>query len=205
MRAQDLLECMAPLFPADFFTHTVEVKKKATELPDLSALLGEESYAEVSLYWKEEGIGGVITADYPLEESYFPGYEKGDAWELFIDTRDNKQSAIPSRFCHHFVILGASIDGVHALEISKCRAEDSHSLCDPTEIQVQVEKKKKGYVMHFFFPKEILHGYDPVQYPKFGFAYRIHRYKGKPQHFSISSTYMDIWQSPALWASITLN
>lgn len=204
MRAQDLLECMAPLFPADFFSHTVEIKKKGSELPDLSELLAEEYFAKVFLQCCEEEIILKVTADYPLEESYFPDYDKGDAWEFFIDTRDNKQSGIPSRFCHHFIVHGASIGGVHAQEISKCRAEDSHPLCDPTEIHVSVEKRKKGYEMKVFFPKEILHGYDLTAYPKIGFAYRIHRYKAKPQHFPLSGKYIDIWQNPSLWASILL-
>lgn len=204
MRAQDLLECMAPLFPADFFSHTLEVKRKGSALPDLSELLAEESFAEVLLQWNEEEIKIKVEAEYPLEESYFPDYHKGDAWEFFIDTRDNKQSGVPSRFCHNFLVHGASIGGVHAQEISKGRAEDSHPLCDPSDIRVEVSKKKKGYEMTVCFPKEILHGYDPIAYPRIGFAYRIHRYKAKPQHFPFSSKYIDMWQNPSFWASLLL-
>jgi hypothetical protein len=195
---------MAPLFPADFFTQTVAVKKQGAVLPDLSSLLAEDCIAEVSFDWSEEGIGVKVAADYLLEECYFPQYEKGDAWEFFFDVRDNKQSSIPSRFCHHFLVHGASIDGIHAREISKCRAEDSHPLCDPVEIVVNILNTKKGYEMKVFFPKEILHGYDPIQFAQIGFAYRIHRYKGSPQHFPVSGKYIDLWQNPALWASILL-
>ena len=106
MRAQDLLEGMDPLFPADFFSYNIEIGQAATELPDLSDLLDEESFASLSLSWSPEGVFGLFHIKKPLEASSFPDYMKGDAIELFIDTRDNKKSGFASRFCHQFVFLG---------------------------------------------------------------------------------------------------
>ncbi len=204
MRAQDLLEGMDPLFPVDFFSCNIEIGKAVTELPDLSDLLAEEAFATLLLSWDLEGISGFFHIKKPLEDSAFPDYMKGDAIELFIDTRDNKKSGFASRFCHQFVFLGKEVNGVRAQEITKFRAEDTHPLCDPSEIFLEIKEKKGGYEVAFTLPKEILHGYDPLQFSRLGFAYRVHRYKGMPQHFPFSSKYFEPLKHPSLWASLLL-
>jgi len=204
MRAQDLLAGMDPLFPADFFRCHVEVGKKSTLLPDVSDLLGEEAISSLSLSWNEEGISGVFYIKKALESSVFPEYAKGDAIELFLDTRDNKQSGFVTRFCHHFVFLGRQVEGVLGQEITKFRPEDAHPLCDPSEIVLEVQDKKQAYEVRFTLPKEILYGYDPLQFARLGCAYRVHRYKGKPLHFPFSGHYFEPMKHPSLWASLLL-
>ncbi|MBS0627301.1 MAG: hypothetical protein JSS09_03715 [Verrucomicrobia bacterium] len=204
MRPQDLLEGMDPLFPADFFKFNIEIKQTLTLLPDFSDLLGEDSLSSLSLSWSDSGLSGVFSIKNPLEASFFPDFIKGDAIELFLDTRDNKKSGFATKFCHHFVFLGKEVNGVRVQEITKFRLEDAHTLCDPAEILFKVIEKKGGYEATFTLPKEVLHGYDPLQFSKLGLAYRIHRYKGKPMHFPFSGKYFEPLQHPSLWASLLL-
>ena len=204
MRPQDLLEGMDSLFPADFFTYNIEIGQSATDLPDLSDLLAEEPLSSLSLSWSVEGISGLFRVKKSLETSLFPDYSKGDAVEIFIDTRDNKKAGFASRFCHQFVFLGKEVNGIRAQEITKFRAEDMHPLCDPSDIFLEIKEKKESYEVTFTLPKEILYGYDPLQFSRLGFAYRIHRYKGKPEHFPFSSKYFEPLKHPSLWASLLL-
>jgi hypothetical protein len=204
MRPQDLLEGMDALFPADFFSYNIEIGKEATALPDLSDLLAEKALGSLSLSWSEDGISGLFSIKKELETSLFPDYNKGDAIEVFIDTRDNKKSSFASRFCHQFVFLGKEVNGVYAQEVTKFRQEDTHPLCDPSEIILEVKEKKGSYEVAFTLPKEILHGYDPLQFSRLGFSYRIHQYKGRSQDFPFSSKYFEPLRHPALWASLLL-
>ncbi|MES2199819.1 MAG: hypothetical protein V4489_06595 [Chlamydiota bacterium] len=204
MRPQDLLEGMDPLFPADFFNYSIEIGQTLTELPDLSDLLAEESLGSLSLSWSPEEISGLICIKKPLETSLFPDYDKGDAIEIFLDTRDNKKSGFVSRFCHQFVFLGKEVNGIRAQEITKFRLEDTHPLCDSSDIFLEIKEKKESYEVAFTLPKEILHGYDPLQFSRLGFAYRIHQHKGKPRHFPFSSKYFEPLKHPSLWASLLL-
>ncbi len=204
MKVQDLIEEMDPLFPADFFTCQVKIGKTLTVLPDVSDLLAEESFGSLALSWSPEGITGLLSVKRPLEASFFPEYTKGDAFELFIDTRNNKKAGFVNRFCHKFVFLGQEANEVRALEMTKFRSEDAHPLCDSEDIIQQVKKKKDGYEIAFTLPGGILHGYDPTQFSELGLAYRIHGFKGKPQNFPFSGRYTDPLQHPSLWASLLL-
>lgn len=209
MKSQAILEWMDPLFPADFLLCSVEIgkvkdHKKLTTLPDFSELLAEEPFAELSLGWNEEGILGCLEVNQSIQASFFPSYIKGDALELFIDTRDNKQAASASSFCHQFIFLPEEVGGVSGQEITRFRGEDAHTLCDPSLLYLERSMSKKGYTLFFRIPKEALHGYDPVEFPRIGFAYRIHRHKGKPSHFPFSSKNFEPLSHPNLWASLML-
>jgi len=204
MKPQDLIESMDPFFPADFFRLELEIRERETELPDLSGMLAEESFASVSLSWSPEGIQCTFEVKEPLTGSFFPDYDKGDAIEIFIDTRDNKSASFASRFCHRFVILGEEVSGIKAQEITRFRSEDSHPLCDPEDIDVEIKKKRSGYDAIITLPKVVLYGYDPLQFAGIGFAYRIHRQKNTPQHFPFSTKHFEPLQHPALWASLLL-
>lgn len=204
MKPQDLLESMDPLYPADFLSYQVKIGKKMTALPDLSSLLDEESFSQVELAWDLDALSGVFFIEKAVDACFFPDYNKGDAIEVFIDTRDNKQSSIVTKFCHHFLFLPEEASGVQAQEITRFRLEDSHVLCDTDAITFEVKKKKTSYELHFTLSKEILHGYDPSQSSRIGFAYRVHRYKSTPGHFPLPGRYFEPMQHPSLWASLIL-
>jgi hypothetical protein len=206
MKAKAFLENMDPFFPADFFTCNAEVQygKEGFLLPDVSELLGEEKFIAFTLSWTEEEIAGSVLVKSPMTSSSFPDYDKGDAIEVFIDTRDNKKVGCPTRFCHQFVFLPFEVDGVTALEVTRFRPEDAHELCEASLLHTDVKKEKEGYSLFFTLPKDVLHGYDPLQFPRLGFAYKVHRYKKEAGHFPFSSKRFSPLQNPSLWASLTL-
>jgi hypothetical protein len=214
----ELFENAPPLLPLEFFSLSCSIRHgvySLTEpsmrkmrsnylLPGTAELLGEEKFAEVALLWNEEGISVEAFIDKSFEEAFFPLYSKGDAIELFFDTRDLKTAGFATRFCHQFVILPQAVQEIQALETTRFRTEDTHTLCDPSDIAVQTDFRDDSYSVRILIPADCLHGYDPKSYDRIGFTYRIHRYGGAPQHFAVSSEHFALEQAPRLWASATM-
>jgi len=197
-----------PLSPMHFFRMNAEIRqgKKASKkyLPDTSNLLGEEQFAEVGVSWERAGLYVHLHASKKFEEASYPKYTEGDAFELYIDTRDMKDSGFPTRFCHHFLILPQEVQGIRALELTRFRTEDSHPLCDPHKIEISFSAGSRDYFLDIFLPADILHGYDPDSFDRLGLTYTVHRPKHGSQNFSVSSHYVTIAQNPSLWASCRL-
>jgi hypothetical protein len=205
----DLLEGIEALSPLDFFALSFDIEhakafRKLSPLPNTAPFLGEEKFADVSMGWNEEGVLIKVEVDKPFEECAFPQYHLGDAVELFFDTRDLKTAGFLTRFCHHFVILPKEVGEIRAQELTRFRTEDTHPLCDPDEIVIETDFGRKKYTLEITIPSNCLHGYDPISFDRLGFTYRIHRFKGAPQHFSVSSRYYSIEQEAALWSQIKL-
>ncbi|MEI8124904.1 MAG: hypothetical protein WCG42_04045 [Parachlamydiaceae bacterium] len=181
-----------------------KVQAKKFLLPDTSSLCAEESFADVSMGWHEEGLEFHVAVNVPFRGVSYPSVDLGDSVELFIDTRDVKTSGFNTRFCHHFFFLPEGVDGHFAGEITHFRTEDIHPLCEPNELKVKSTIKKNGYTLDIFIPAHCLHGYDPVQFNRLGFSYRINRSGGFPQHFSVITDDFAVEQQPSLLASFNL-
>ena len=199
----DTLETLPAIPPLHFFALTIEATqgKKGTLLPDTSPLLGGYKFADVTFHWNERGIQLEVEVRKPFEGVFYPDYEKGDAFEFFFDTRDLKTAGFPTRFCHHFVVLPKSVQGVQCQELTRFRTEDTHPLCQGDEIVVSTEFATRSYVANVTFPAHVLHGYDPLHFDRLGFTYRLHRTGGEPQYFS---TLGQVEQSPSSWATLKL-
>lgn len=202
------------LYPVHFFALSCDCRSiiKNDEYPSLSHhllpsiedLTDEEQFSKIAIGWNEGGIGLQVQVDQPLSQSFYPNIEKGDSVELFIDTRDLKTTGFNTRFCHHFFFLPQSIDGISKGEKTHFRNEDSHPLCDPEVLRCQVQNKKNCYLMKIFVPSQCLYGYDPKQFDRLGFTYRINRFGETPQHYSVVSQEYQIDQQPSLWGSLKL-
>lgn len=215
MSLSPFYEQLDPLLPIDFFSVSWQMPKgsrvasgrlfsKTPPLPDLTGYLSEEKFAEVYFVWDDTGLSGKVVFQKPFEHSSFPSYQDGDSVEIFIDTRDMKQAGWATRFCHHFVFLGHAVQDIEAQEMTRFRSEDAHPLCDASLLEVKAVYGKDDFSLTFFIPAVCLHGFDPGAFPRIGMTYRINRYKGLPQHFSVSSSYFDIMQHPSLWSSVRL-
>jgi hypothetical protein len=203
---------VAPLAPIHFFRLNTDIKqgKKASkqQLPDTTELLGEEQFADVGLAWQPAGLYVYLHARKKFEEACYPKFSEGDALELFFDTRDLKEAGFPTRFCHHFLVLPQEVQGIRCLELTRFRSEEGHPLYDPSlstaKVEISFHAGSKDYFLDMYFPAEVLHGYDPLSFDRLGLTYTVHRYKNRPQNFSVSSNYVTIAQNPSLWASCRL-
>ncbi len=215
MKAEALIGEMDSFYPADFFICKEPIfysedksnfmkKGRKNNLPDFSDLLAEEPFFTLSISWNEDCLMGYAVVEKPFESSFFPDYAKGDSLEVFIDTRDNKEARFASSFCHAFVFFAKETEGALGAEVTRFRLEDSHPICDPADILVESTVEKESYKIFFSLPSAVLHGYDPSQFDRLGFACRVHRYKGPSGHFPVSSKAFDPLQNPSLWASLTL-
>lgn len=218
MAENRVLEEMIPMTPVHFFAFGVDclyskgqkgsALAKQYLMPDLSSFHEDKPFADVALAWNEKGIYATVFVKKELSDVRFPDFQQGDAVELFFDTRDVKTSGFNTRFCHHFYFLPESIEvdgNIHqAGEITRFRTEDRHELADPSLLFIKCEKEKRGYRLHLMIPADCLHGYDPLQFDRLGFTYRIHRAGGAPQFFSASSEDFSIEQQPSLWASLRI-
>jgi hypothetical protein len=173
-------------------------------LPTTQPLTGEEAFAKIAMGWNEEGLAWQIEVNEPVSQCTYPKVDAGDSVELFIDTRDIKTSGFNTRFCHYFFFLPEAMEGISAGEKTHFRTEDSHPLCDSKDLVLETAVKRKFYTMKIFIPSHCLHGYDPKQFDRLGFTYRINRQGGEPQHFSVLSKEYQIDQQPSLWGSLKL-
>lgn len=200
------LETLPPLLPLHFFQMALEAKRgKKFALPKTSDLLGEDHFADVYFTWTEEGIKIEARVKKTFEEAIYPDFSKGDCIEICLDTRDLKTAGFATKFCHHFLFLPKEVQGVQCQEITRFRTEDTHPLCDPKSLSCSAEFSSRAFSMEIFLPKSNLHGYDPASFDRLGFTYRVHRTGGPPQHFSVSSQFYKMEQSPSLWSSIKLS
>ncbi|MCE2982240.1 MAG: hypothetical protein LW832_01615 [Parachlamydia sp.] len=205
----------SPLFslaPVEFFALSADCRylpgkgrlSKDFELPKTGALCHEKAFATIAMGWNEEGLRFLVEVDQPTSRSSYPQLQKGDSVELFIDTRDVKTSGFNTRFCHHFFFLAETVDEHWCGEMTHFRTDDRHPICDAQTLKSETKKKRDSYEMHLFIPASCLHGYDPSQFNRLGFTYRINRAGGAPQHFSAVSKDFQIEQQPSLWASLLL-
>lgn len=212
-------EDFVPITPINFFQLAVDChqlpasgsfpqlnknNERSYLLPNTSELCGEESFATVALGWNDEGIEAYIHVNAPFHRVSYPNVMAGDGVELFFDTRDVKSSGFNTRFCHHFFFLLEAVEGVVAGEITRFRTEDVHPLCDAKELKVKGKRESSGYLLHIGIPKSCLYGYDPQQFKRLGFSYRINRAYGFPQHFSVTTDDFAVDQQPSLWSSLKL-
>jgi hypothetical protein len=178
-----------------------EKLEKKHRLPDLSCFYLEDSFAAVSMGWQEKGISIEIE---PKKRTKSLAYLEGLMVDLFLDTRDVKTAGYPTRFCHHFCLSprGTPDHSWHIHELTHFRGEDKHELCDPDLCRVETPLVGSSRVIAIFLPSEALHGYDPLQFARSGFTYRISRKGGKRQYFSADDADFVIAAQPSLWASV---
>ncbi|MEM7174880.1 MAG: hypothetical protein AAF443_02985 [Chlamydiota bacterium] len=206
-----MLNTLAPLSPAMFFDCTFTVKRRKSRrymrsslVPNLSKLLGEEHFADLGFYWSDQGFHIDLLVRKPLTHVAFPNFRRGDSLEFLINTRELTKVSVVTRFCHHFVFLPEEIENIQAHEVTRFRADDTHDLADPKLFIVKVTPSRLEYRMEIEIPNAALYGYDPETVTAIGFAYRVNRADGEPQHLPLSSRFFNLEKHPDLWATAHL-
>ncbi len=197
------------LHPLNYFHFELSCKKKkgalkkaAYAVPSFAEMHGEKECSTLYFAWSEEGLHFHLDSDVKMGESHFPDYDLGEALELFIDTRDIKNKTFNHRFCHQFVFLPEAVSGVQAKEVTRFRTEDLHPLAEASLLEVVSYKKKKGYEMEIFIPKEALFGYDPAEFNRMGFCFVQHFSDHSPVEMTLLQKEIQIDQNPSVWSSV---
>jgi hypothetical protein len=164
-------------------------------IPSTAELLNEDEFAVLHMGWNERMISLQVEVRSRTSD---------DSIDLFFDTRDLKIKPQISKYCHHFRVTPDEREGFFARELTRFRNEDIHRLSDPSELIVDVESDDSSYILKIRIPAVCLFGYDPFQFQRLGFTYRINRANLPAQHFAVSSEEFNIEQQPSLWATLKL-
>lgn len=173
-------------------------------IPSVADFLGEDSFFQLGLSWTEEAFYLYFKIDVPFQGAYFPEFERGDAIEVFIDTRGIVSATSIHKYCHHFVFLPKEVDGIQAVEVTRFKNQDRHPPASHENFVIDTKIKKHEIEMEIMIPEISLFGYTPTQVPKLGFACRVHRSKEESGHFPLSGKDFKIETSPAIWARLDL-
>jgi hypothetical protein len=181
-----------------------EILSKKYMLLSTAPYLQEEKFCNVYMGWHEDGLIFNLHMTIPFTKVVSPNFKKGDAIELFFDTRNMKDKSVITKFCHHFVFFPKQVDDKWGMELTRFRVGDMRPLSTFENIRVDVLHEKNGYLMKIFMGKGSLYGFDPINFHELGFTYRINRFEAMAQHFAISSEEYNIEKHPDLWASLIL-
>ena len=189
-----------------FLRGTLSGWGKANLLPDLMALDGKTSYADVYFGWNRDGIYfGVDVKGVPGLEVQPARPLKGDGIQIWVDTRDVRDAHRASRFCHHFYFLpsGGRSDGPLAGQVRIRRAREQGKPCEPQSLTVASRVTKKGYRLSAFLPADILTGFEPEDNNRFGFAYLIRDRRLGRQYWTADEP-LPVAYDPSLWGTVVL-
>lgn len=190
--------------PAVMPLHFFDVCAKPGLLKGYSEFLDEDPFCEVEIECALKGIDLNLKVNKGFEKAFFPSVEKGDGFELFIDTRGIREAVIVHKYCHHFVFLPKEMDGILGVEVTRFRTNDTHELCAKESLKVVSKLAKDHYTMQIHILRESLFGYDPSEYEILKFAYIVHRGPSEPNHFPKSNNVYNLKDHPSLWAELNL-
>ncbi|MBE84267.1 MAG: hypothetical protein CME21_17020 [Gemmatimonadetes bacterium] len=180
---------------------------KANLLPDLMALDGKDTFADVYLGWNAGGVYlGVDAKGAPGLEVQPKRPLNGDGIQIWLDTRDVRDAHRASRFCHHFYFLptGGRSDGPVAGQARIRRARAQPKPCEPQSITVASRISKKGFRFSAFLPADILTGFEPEDNNRFGFTYLI-RDKRLGRQYWTADEPLPVAYDPSLWGTVVLS
>lgn len=133
--------------------------------------------------------------------------EESDGLHLCIDTRDVRDVHRASRFCHRLVFLphGGGKDRKKPLVfwLPIHRAKSHPNPVDIVQIRTLGEIESDGYRLHGMIPGEVLTGFDPSEFPRWGFHYMVSDQESGSQSL-VSEAPFPHDHDPSLWPSLEL-
>ncbi|MBT4098354.1 MAG: hypothetical protein HOM68_21470 [Gemmatimonadetes bacterium] len=166
---------------------------EAQIVPDLVGLTATEPYGAVSMTWGDEGLWLAVEVKTKTTFKVDPkNFWQADCFEVWIDTRDVKDTHRANRYCHHFFFLpgGSGRDGKGPIgrQTTIDRAREQSPPCPEDTIKVGLRRLKRSYSMEIFLPAEGLNGYRPREFDRIGFNYVLHDVDHGAQSWSIGRT-----------------
>lgn len=150
-------------------------------LPDLHSLDSPRpSWADFHFAWNERGLYfAVEVADKGLPKNRriaAVGLKGFEALELWIDTRDTRESQKPSRFCHLFCFAlpsGKNTGRLHSERFPLSPGGGFLETPGPKSLAALFQSQESGYCICGFIGTEAMTGFAPTEFPRIGFHYRI--------------------------------
>jgi hypothetical protein len=187
---------------------TVSAWPDECRLPDLAALDGTPGFATVWMAWDEQGLYFGVDVPGKRTVSVNPKRpHKGDAFLLWIDTRDVRDAPRAGRFCHHFIALPRSGDAGRkarqAWQAPIHRAREQAPICDSRDLVVASAVRRDGYSLELAIPATALNGYDPAVCSRLGMTYMLTDVNHGTQLWNVPP-HLPFAHDPSTWATIEL-
>lgn len=198
-RVDKIPRSTAPLlkFPAECF------------IPFPSVMDRDELFATLSAAWNRHGLAIEVTVQGKKKLPFCDpeAMAASDGVQVWIDTRDTQNQHRASRFCHLFSAMpaGGGDQGTDPVfkQLPVPRAREEAPDADPELLLVEADTSRSGYRLALWFPKESLHGFDPVSGSQLGFYIAIQDGELGRQTLTLSDDF-PYEADPSLWASLKL-
>lgn len=178
---------------------------ETARLPDLSGLHDQDAFARVWAGWTVEGLA--IAFDVAAAHALYvdPDHPyRSDGVQIWCDTRDSRLARKPTRYCHHFILLPGGGRRPFVMELNPGGVKKPGEMADVGCIRAAArEVSGRGYALEVFLPREVLHGYAPLETPSVGLGYRVRDSQGGVQDLAFGERF-PLWRNPSLWRSVRL-
>ena len=181
---------------------------ESCRLPQTSLLDGKPPWAEVRVAWNPQGLAVAVEAEGKLEALADDRPESLYALQLWVDTRDTRDVARATRFCHRFEARLApgpskSTLSVHVQQRPIARAVADAPLCSPDLFQVRADRLKSSWRLELFLPAHAFNGFDPETNRRLGFTYQVTD-PARPDEFLGITREFPVGENPSLWSTLEL-
>lgn len=196
-------------------TMPLEGEKRLVELPEAgilpqgARLEGRAPWAEVRVGWNPKGLGIVVRAEGLGDPKLSPDRPEGFAdVQLWVDTRDTRDVARATRFCHRFAASLRLTKPGRGLAVEVAQRPIGRAIADPPmaragQIEARAELGRSGWGLEVFLPSAVLNGFDPETNRRLGFAYQVSDHIREDQFLGIGRDF-PIGENPSLWSTIEL-
>lgn len=184
------------------------VGEEVAPLPLFSEMDAAVPQVVLRAAWNEHGFGIAAEIrgkqDVPYAQPDDPG--SGDGLHVWIDTRNTQGAHRAGKFCHRFAVLPAigrgksAVPGVRSIEIS--RAREATASADLALVRMASEVSA-GYRVEAWFPREVLHGFDPDSSPRIGFHAIIKDAELGDRPLTVGDAFPTD-HDPSLWTTLEL-
>jgi hypothetical protein len=185
----------------------------AYQLPNMNRIEDEDVRSrlpyDLRIGWNETGLllALIVTGKKQSLWCRTTQADESDGIQICLDTRDIKDIHRASRFCHRllFMPIGSGRDQSQpsALWLPIHRAKEHPSSIDLSQIKMQSKVSSEGYRLDVFLPGKVLTGFEPMDYPSFGFHFVVMDREYGNSYF-LAAPPLPHDQDPSLWGSLEI-
>jgi hypothetical protein len=179
-------------------------------VPQTARLDGREPWAEVRVAWNPRGLAVELIATADLVGLFRDDKPEGSyGFQLWVDTRDTRDVARATRFCHRFDGTLRKTSGKTrqlALDVVQkpiARAVADAPIADQDAIRSSIDLTRTGWKAAVFLSTEAFHGLDSETNRRLGFCYRVADPDLPDEVLGVGREF-PIGENPSLWSTLEL-